>query len=58
MLASLVGFLGDIDRAEEAVQEAFAIAAERWPRGELVLLEGQDRALWDTRQIAQARERA
>ena len=32
MLASLVGFLGDFDRAEEAVQEAFAIAAERWPR--------------------------
>ena len=32
MLASLVGFLGDFDRAEEAAQEAFAIAAERWPR--------------------------
>ncbi|TYB56550.1 sigma-70 family RNA polymerase sigma factor [Nonomuraea sp. PA05] len=32
MLASLVGFLGDFDRAEEAVQEAFAIAAERWPK--------------------------
>ena len=32
MLASLIGFLGDFDRAEEAVQEAFAIAAERWPR--------------------------
>lgn len=31
MLASLVGFLGDFDRAEDAVQEAFAIAAERWP---------------------------
>ena len=30
MLASLVGFLGDFDRAEEAAQEAFAIAAERW----------------------------
>jgi RNA polymerase sigma-70 factor (ECF subfamily) len=28
----LVGFLGDIDLAEEAAQEAFAIAAERWPR--------------------------
>jgi len=24
-------FLGDFDRAEEAAQEAFAIAAERWP---------------------------
>jgi len=32
VLASLVGFLGDFDRAEEAVQEAFAAAAQRWPR--------------------------
>ncbi len=32
VLASLIGFLGDIDLAEEAAQEAFAIAAERWPR--------------------------
>ncbi len=32
MLASLIGFLGDIDLAEEAAQEAFATAAERWPR--------------------------
>ncbi|HZO80019.1 MAG TPA: sigma-70 family RNA polymerase sigma factor [Solirubrobacteraceae bacterium] len=32
VLASLVGFLRDFDRAEEAVQEAFAVAAERWPR--------------------------
>ncbi|TDE58913.1 sigma-70 family RNA polymerase sigma factor [Nonomuraea mesophila] len=31
MLASLVGFLRDVDRAEEAAQEAFAIAAQRWP---------------------------
>ena len=31
VLASLVRFLGDFDRAEEAAQEAFAIAAERWP---------------------------
>jgi RNA polymerase sigma factor (sigma-70 family) len=31
VLASLVGFLGDFDEAEEAAQEAFAIAAERWP---------------------------
>jgi RNA polymerase sigma-70 factor (ECF subfamily) len=27
-----VGFLGDFDLAEEAAQEAFAVAAERWPR--------------------------
>jgi RNA polymerase sigma-70 factor (ECF subfamily) len=32
VLASLVGFLGDFDLAEEAAQEAFAIAAERWAR--------------------------
>jgi len=32
VLASLVGFLGDFDLAEEAAQEAFAIAAERWDR--------------------------
>jgi RNA polymerase sigma-70 factor (ECF subfamily) len=31
VLASLVGFLGDFDLAEEAAAEAFAIAAERWP---------------------------
>ncbi len=35
MLASLVGFLGDFDKAEEAAQEAFAIAAERWPESGL-----------------------
>lgn len=32
VLAALVGFLGDFDLAEEATQEAFAIAADRWPR--------------------------
>jgi RNA polymerase sigma-70 factor (ECF subfamily) len=32
ILAALIGFLGDFDLAEEAAQEAFAIAAERWPR--------------------------
>lgn len=32
MVASLVGLLGDMDLAEEAAQEAFAIASERWPR--------------------------
>lgn len=31
VLASLVGYLADFDRAEEATQEAFAIAAQRWP---------------------------
>jgi RNA polymerase sigma-70 factor (ECF subfamily) len=32
VLGALIGFLGDFDLAEEAAQEAFAIAAERWPR--------------------------
>ena len=32
VVASLIGFLGDFDLAEEAAQEAFAIAAGRWPR--------------------------
>src|SRR5215204_4473219 len=32
VLASLIGVLGDFDLAEEATQEAFAIAAERWPQ--------------------------
>jgi RNA polymerase sigma-70 factor, ECF subfamily len=32
VLANLIGFLGDFELAEEAAQEAFAIAAERWKR--------------------------
>ncbi len=32
VLAILVGLLGDFDLAEEAAQEALAIAADRWPR--------------------------
>ena len=31
VLATLIGLLGDFDLAEEAAQEAFAIAARRWP---------------------------
>jgi RNA polymerase sigma-70 factor, ECF subfamily len=31
-VASLIRVLGDFDRAEEAVQEAFVVALERWPR--------------------------
>jgi RNA polymerase sigma-70 factor (ECF subfamily) len=30
-VATLIRLFGDIDLAEEAVQEAFAVAAERWP---------------------------
>ena len=32
VVATLVGFLRDIELAEDAAQEAFAIAAKRWPR--------------------------
>lgn len=32
VVAALVGSLGDLELAEEAAQEAFAVAAERWPR--------------------------
>jgi RNA polymerase sigma-70 factor (ECF subfamily) len=32
VLAALISFLGDFDLAEEAAQEAFTLAAERWPR--------------------------
>ena len=32
VLATLVGFVGDFELAEDAAQEAFATAAELWPR--------------------------
>ena len=32
VVATLIGLLGDFDLAEEAAQEAFALAAERWRR--------------------------
>jgi RNA polymerase sigma-70 factor (ECF subfamily) len=32
VVATLVGMLGDIELAEDAAQDAFALAAERWPR--------------------------
>jgi RNA polymerase sigma-70 factor, ECF subfamily len=32
VLAGLIRVLGDFDLAEEALQEAFAVALERWPR--------------------------
>jgi RNA polymerase sigma-70 factor (ECF subfamily) len=52
VLATLIGFLGDFDLAEEAAQEAFAIAAERWARdgvptdqGAWLITTGRNRAL-------------
>jgi RNA polymerase sigma-70 factor (ECF subfamily) len=32
VVACLVGYLGDFELAEDAAQEAFTVAAERWPR--------------------------
>ncbi|MBH0182912.1 MAG: sigma-70 family RNA polymerase sigma factor [Nitrospira sp.] len=32
VLATLIRLLGDFDAAEEALQEAFAVAMEQWPR--------------------------
>lgn len=52
ILAALIGFLGDIELAEEAAQEAFAVAAERWPRdgapaspGDWLLTTARNRAI-------------
>jgi RNA polymerase sigma-70 factor (ECF subfamily) len=52
VLAALIGFLGDFELAEEAAQEAFAIAAERWPRdgvpdhpGAWLVAAGRNRAI-------------
>ncbi len=52
VLAALIGYLGDFDLAEEAAQEAFAIAAERWPRdgtpanpGAWLVTTGRNRAI-------------
>jgi RNA polymerase sigma-70 factor (ECF subfamily) len=52
VLAALIGFLGDFDLAEDAAQEAFAIAAERWPRdgvpsspGAWLITTGRNRAI-------------
>jgi RNA polymerase sigma-70 factor (ECF subfamily) len=52
VLAALIGFLGDFELAEEAAQEAFAVAAERWPRdgvpanpGAWLVTTGRNRAI-------------
>jgi RNA polymerase sigma-70 factor (ECF subfamily) len=52
VLAALIGFLGDFELAEEAAQEAFAAAAERWPRdgipanpGAWLVTTGRNRAI-------------
>src|SRR5204862_7788628 len=52
VLATLIGFLGDFDLAEEAAQDAFATAAERWPQdgtpsnpGAWLVTTGRNRAI-------------
>jgi RNA polymerase sigma-70 factor, ECF subfamily len=52
VLAALIGFLGDFDLAEEAAQDAFAIAAERWAKdgtpsnpGAWLVTTGRNRAI-------------
>jgi RNA polymerase sigma-70 factor, ECF subfamily len=52
VLAALIGLLGDFELAEEAAQEAFAIAAQRWPRdgaptnpGAWLVATGRNRAI-------------
>src|SRR6266536_695137 len=51
-VASLVRYLGDIDLAEEAIAEAFAIAVQRWPSSGLppspagwIITTGRNRAI-------------
>jgi RNA polymerase sigma-70 factor (ECF subfamily) len=52
VLAALIGILGDFELAEDAAQDAFAIAAARWPRdgvpehpGAWLVTVGRNRAL-------------
>jgi hypothetical protein len=37
-VAVLVRYFGDIDLAEEAVQDAFTVAVQRWPRDQITLV--------------------
>ena len=66
-MAALIRALGDWDLAEEAVQDAFATAVERWPRdgvpddpGAWVIAVARNRAVDRLRRAraAAARERA
>jgi RNA polymerase sigma-70 factor (ECF subfamily) len=64
VLAALVGMLGDIELAEEAAQEAFAIAAERWPRDGVpanpagwLIATGRNRAIDRIRRLSKLAEK-
>jgi RNA polymerase sigma-70 factor (ECF subfamily) len=37
-VAVLVRYFGDIDLAEEAVQDAFTVAVQPWPRDQITLV--------------------
>jgi RNA polymerase sigma-70 factor, ECF subfamily len=62
-VAALIGFCGDIDVAEDAVQEAFTIALRRWPEhglppnpGGWITTTGRKRALDRLRREARGRQ--
>jgi RNA polymerase sigma-70 factor (ECF subfamily) len=63
-VATLIRVLGDFDLAEEAVQEAFAVALERWPReglperpGAWITTTARHRAIDRLRREARLREK-
>ena len=63
-IATLIRVLGDFDLAEEAVQDAFAIALERWPRdglperpGAWITTTARNRAIDRLRREARLREK-
>jgi RNA polymerase sigma-70 factor (ECF subfamily) len=62
-VATLIRVLGDIDRAEDAVQEAFAVALRRWPEtglppnpGGWITTTARNRAIDRLRREARGRE--
>jgi RNA polymerase sigma-70 factor (ECF subfamily) len=62
-VAALIRVLGDIDLAEDAVQEAFAVALQRWPRdglppnpGGWITITARNRALDQVRRESRERE--
>jgi RNA polymerase sigma-70 factor (ECF subfamily) len=64
-VASLIRVLGDFDLAEEAVQEAFVVAVERWPRdgvpanpGAWIIQVARNRAIDRLRRARSLREKS
>jgi len=62
-VATLVRVLGDITLAEDAVQDAFAVASDRWPRDGTppnpagwIITTARNRAIDDHRRLARGRE--